>query len=36
MSREPVIPEQTYDQIITRLGQVGYDISMIKKVPQQW
>ena len=36
MSREPVIPEQTYDQIITRLGKVGYDISMIKKVPQQW
>lgn len=36
MSREPAIPEEIYDQIITRLNQVGYDTSMIKKVTQEW
>lgn len=36
MARTPQIPEQDYLQMLKLLAEQGYDISQIKKVPQQW
>ena len=36
MSRKPSLDSKTYNIIIDKLKQVGYDIKQIKKVPQQW
>ncbi|MDH3418785.1 MAG: lipocalin family protein [Gammaproteobacteria bacterium] len=36
MAREPQIPAARYDEIFTMLGDVGYDVSEIQRVPQQW
>ena len=35
MARTPQIPEQDYLQMLKLLAEQGYDISQIKKVPQQ-
>jgi apolipoprotein D and lipocalin family protein len=35
MAREPSIPEEDYNRIIQFIADQGYDISKIKKVPQQ-
>ena len=36
MAREPQIPKETYKTITQKLENVGYDLSRIKMVPQQW
>ena len=36
MARTPQIPEKDYLQMLKLLAEQGYDISQIKKVPQQW
>ena len=36
MAREPEIPAARYDEISTLLGDVGYDVSEIQRVPQRW
>ena len=36
MAREPQIPASRYEEIYTMLGNVGYDVSEIQQVPQQW
>lgn len=36
MSREPVIPDNTYNGILERLKLLGYDIDKIVRMPQQW
>ena len=36
MARSPSIPDADYQRLLDLLGREGYDISLIKKVPQQW
>jgi len=36
MARTPQIPEDDYQQILRFLGEQGYDIARIRKVPQRW
>ena len=36
MARKPELPEKTYQSILKNLEYVGYDISRIYKVPQDW
>jgi apolipoprotein D and lipocalin family protein len=36
MARSPQIPEDDYQQILQFLGDQGYDVARIRKVPQQW
>ena len=36
MAREPVINEARYQEIVRQVGEMGYDVSEIQKVPQQW
>ena len=36
MARSPTLPEADYLRLLVLLGREGYDVSQIKKVPQQW
>lgn len=36
MARTPVIPQADYDRHVARLRELGYDISKLRRVPQQW
>lgn len=36
MAREPEIPEQKYRQLVNIVRDQGYDISELRRVPQQW
>jgi len=36
MARQPEIPEQEYQEILTMLKSVGYDTSSVQRVPQRW
>lgn len=36
MAREPQIPQADYQRIVQLIGEQGYDISRIRKVPQRW
>ena len=36
MAREPAISAQKYEQILSMLDSVGYDVSEILQVPQKW
>ena len=36
MSRNPQFDENIYNKILENLSNIGYDISLIKKVPQVW
>ena len=36
MAREPSISDAEYDRLIDFIGSVGYDVSEVQKVPQQW
>ena len=36
MSRQPQVDDTTYSDMIQVLQKVGYDVSRIRKVPQQW
>jgi apolipoprotein D and lipocalin family protein len=36
MAREPSISEQDYAELVDHIASLGYDVSKIRKVPQQW
>ena len=36
MAREPIMKEDRYKMILDNLSDIGYDISLIQKVPQTW
>ena len=36
MARDHKMPDGLYNNIISKLKNVGYDTSLIKKVPQNW
>jgi len=36
MARTPSIPEQDYEAMLAMIGDMGYDLDKIRKVPQQW
>ena len=36
MARKPIVNDQIYDRILSDLLDIGYDIKLIKKVPQIW
>jgi apolipoprotein D and lipocalin family protein len=36
MAREPEIPEVKYEELLALIGEMGYDVSQVQKVPQQW
>lgn len=36
MAREPSIDDQTYTELVRRIGDMGYDEEQIRKVPQRW
>ncbi|GAP66846.1 bacterial lipocalin [Mizugakiibacter sediminis] len=36
MARTPTIPPGTYATLIGHVAALGYDVSKIRKVPQQW
>lgn len=36
MARQPSIATETYDHLISLIGEMGYDTSLVRKVPQQW
>jgi apolipoprotein D and lipocalin family protein len=35
MARTPRIPESTYEELVGRVGDLGYDVSKLRRVPQQ-
>ncbi len=36
MARTPSIPEDEYQAIVRRVGELGYDVPKIQRVPQRW
>ncbi len=36
MARSPDIPEQDYQYMLGLIAKMGYDISQVRRVPQQW
>jgi apolipoprotein D and lipocalin family protein len=36
MAREPAIDDTEYAALVRMIGDMGYDVSKIQKVPQQW
>jgi len=36
MGRKPEIPPADYDQLVSMIGDLGYDIRRLVRVPQQW
>jgi len=36
MARTPEIPDEDYRKLVELVGSMGYDVSKIEKVPQQW
>jgi len=36
MSRKPEIPDDTYQDILKNLDEIGYNTAKIKKMPQNW
>jgi hypothetical protein len=36
MARDHVLDDKVYNQIISKLEKVGYDISQIQKIEQNW
>jgi apolipoprotein D and lipocalin family protein len=36
MAREPEIPAARYQELLDLIGEMGYDLSQVQKVPQQW
>ena len=36
MARSPSIPDADYKRLLDLLSREGYDVSQIRKVPQQW
>jgi apolipoprotein D and lipocalin family protein len=36
MAREPNIDEEKYDELVRLVGDMGYDTSKLRRVPQRW
>jgi apolipoprotein D and lipocalin family protein len=36
MARTPQIPAADYDRLLSLVGQQGYDVSKVQRVPQRW
>ena len=36
MARTPEIPEARYDELVRWIGEQGYDLSELRRVPQRW
>lgn len=36
MARQPTMEQSHYDELLLRIGSVGYDVSDVVRVPQQW
>jgi apolipoprotein D and lipocalin family protein len=36
MAREPSIADTDYTALVSMIGDMGYDVSKIQQVPQQW
>ena len=36
MAREPVMDPEIYNQILTKLTSIGYDVNQIQPVLQDW
>ena len=36
MAREPKMEEERYNKILDNLADIGYDTTLIQKVPQHW
>ena len=36
MARTPTIPDEDYERILSFVESLGYDMSKVQKVPQQW
>ncbi len=36
MARSPQIPEADYQRIVAELATQGYDVTKLRKVPQNW
>ena len=36
MARTPQIPDEDYDAVVKMIGEMGYDLDKLIKVPQQW
>ncbi len=36
MARESKLSDEVYDSILSDLAEIGYDISQVNKIPQQW
>jgi hypothetical protein len=36
MSRDPGMDEGQYREMLDRVGELGYDVDQVKRVPQRW
>ena len=36
MTRDPVISDERFDGLVARLGDMGYDVAEVRRVPQRW
>jgi apolipoprotein D and lipocalin family protein len=36
MARTPTIPDDTYEELVNRVANLGYDMSQLRRVPQRW
>jgi len=36
MARTPSIPAADYERLVARVGELGYDVARLRKVPQRW
>lgn len=36
MARNPGLTDDEYEEIVEHIGNIGYDISKLERVPQQW
>ena len=36
MARTPEIPEEEFELLATKVGELGYDRSKLQRVPQRW
>jgi apolipoprotein D and lipocalin family protein len=36
MAREPEISDETYDELVQKVADMGYDLSELRRVPQRW
>ncbi|MDG1049554.1 MAG: lipocalin family protein [Planctomycetota bacterium] len=36
MTRDQVISEERFERLVQRLGEMGYDLTEVRRVPQRW